>query len=103
MKCRPGLGQVVQTALKEIICLEHLNQYSSQVKLILEGLLSHFFSADRTSYFIEDVQWFLELVNKQECLSKLDTSEEHKYEQEEDVELSAAFEVQTEVKNHYPL
>ena len=31
----------------------------------MEGLFSHFFSAYRPNYHVEDVQWFLELANHQ--------------------------------------
>ena len=47
-------------------CGTKLQECNIQAKLVLEGLLSHFFSADRSSYAMEDVGWFLELVNKQE-------------------------------------
>ena len=32
----------------------------------MEGLFAHFFSPYRRGYHAEDVQWFLELANKQE-------------------------------------
>ena len=36
----------------------------------MEGLFSHFFSADRPGYHHEDREWFLQLANQQEdwCL-----------------------------------
>lgn len=39
---------------------------NTSVRLIIEGLLAHFFSPDRPSYFPEDALWFLKLANKQE-------------------------------------
>ena len=32
----------------------------------MEGLFSHFFSADRRGYHEEDMRWFLELANQQD-------------------------------------
>ena len=32
----------------------------------MEGLFSHFFSADRPGYHEEDREWFLELANQQD-------------------------------------
>ena len=37
----------------------------TEVKLVVEGLLAHFFSADQPKYVLEDVKWFLKLLNKQ--------------------------------------
>ena len=36
------------------------------VRLLVEGFFAHFFSSYRHGYHTEDVQWFLELANKQE-------------------------------------
>ena len=36
------------------------------VRLLVEGLFAHFFSPYRWGYNTEDIQWFLELANKQE-------------------------------------
>ena len=36
------------------------------IRLLVEGLFAHFFSPHRHSYHTEDIQWFLELANKQE-------------------------------------
>ncbi len=38
---------------------------NTSVRLVIEGLLAHFFSADRPIYDSEDALWFLELANKQ--------------------------------------
>jgi hypothetical protein len=40
--------------------------YFLQIRLLVEGLFSHFFSIHRPSYRQEDRQWFLELVNFQQ-------------------------------------
>ena len=37
-----------------------------QIRLLMEGLFSHFFSADRPGYHEEDAKWFLELANQQD-------------------------------------
>lgn len=34
-------------------------------RLLMEGLLAHFFSPYQCVYHTEDVQWFLELANEQ--------------------------------------
>jgi hypothetical protein len=35
-------------------------------KLVIEGLLAHFFSTDLPQYALEDARWFFELINKQQ-------------------------------------
>ena len=73
--------EIALEAIFSVECGTELQQFSTQIKLVLEGLLSHFFSADRSSYAVEDVGWFLELVNKQEqLLSKKSISEAAEYE-----------------------
>lgn len=103
MKSRPSLGGVVEVALEAIFsveCVTKLQQSSTQVKVVLEGLLSHFFSADRSGYAVEDVLWFFELVNKQEqWFSKDYKSKLVKYKQEEEIEVSATLQVQREVND----
>lgn len=39
---------------------------SVQIRLLMEGLFSHFFSVDRQGYHEEDRRWFLELANQQD-------------------------------------
>lgn len=39
---------------------------NTPVRLVIEGLLAHFFSPDRPSYVQDDVVWFLKFANKQE-------------------------------------
>ena len=47
------------------VCI--VNRFSSvQIRLLMEGLFSHFFSADRRGYHEEDMRWFLELANQQD-------------------------------------
>ena len=43
-----------------------LHRCSTPVRLVMEGLLAHFFSSDRPSYVSEDVLWFLKLANQQD-------------------------------------
>ena len=42
-----------------------LHRDNHHVRLIMEGLFAHFFSAERQSYHRDDVQWFLQLANEQ--------------------------------------
>ena len=68
-ECCPRLSEVtsviVEVISEENIYLSH-HHGSCSVRLLLEGLFAHFFSPDRPGYHTEDVQWFLELANKQE-------------------------------------
>lgn len=52
-------------AVEAMVSTEHAST-PTQVKLVVEGLLAHFFSADQPKYVLEDVKWFLKLLNKQQ-------------------------------------
>ena len=41
------------------------NDWSESARVILEGLLAHFFSPERQHYNSEDIHWFLSLANCQ--------------------------------------
>ena len=56
LKNRPSFSKMV----------ELLEECQIPVRIIVEGLLAHFFSPDRPSYADEDVLYFLEMANQQE-------------------------------------
>ena len=62
---RPNLEEMVSVTLA---ILSETTTFSSvrSVRLLVEGLFAHFFASYRHSYHTEDIQWFLELANKQE-------------------------------------
>ncbi len=60
---RPGLTKLMEIVLSHFSCLE---QCGKPVRLVVEGLLAHFFSPDRPSYVDEDVLYFLEMANVQD-------------------------------------
>ena len=43
-----------------------LHRCNPAVRLVMEGLLAHFFPPDRPQYHTEDILWFLKLANEQE-------------------------------------
>ena len=43
-----------------------LHRDNDTVRILLEGLFAHFFSAERQSYHPNDVRWFMELANEQQ-------------------------------------
>ena len=63
----PRLQDVVSIIVQELfgssidVALQHHN---TQLRRILEGLFSHYFSIHRPTPNAQDCQWFLELVNK---------------------------------------
>ena len=54
---------MVSVAVK-VISATNSKTYS--IRFLLEGFFAHFFSPYRRDYLMKDVQWFLELANKQE-------------------------------------
>ena len=49
--------------------LKIISETTSRVRSVchlVEGFFAHFFSSYRHGYHTEDIQWFLELANKQE-------------------------------------
>ena len=64
MHC-PRLIEVVDI-ISETSFSPSLHHDSRSVQLLMEGLFAHFFSPYRRGYHTEDIQWFLELANKQE-------------------------------------
>ena len=62
---RPNLAEMMSVTLEMISETSFLPRYRS-IQLFVEGLFAHFFSPYRHGYHTEDVQWFLELANKQE-------------------------------------
>ena len=63
--CRPNLEEMVLVTL-EILSETTTFSRVRSVRLLVEGLFAHFFSMYRHGYHTEDIQWFLELANKQE-------------------------------------
>ena len=59
----PNLAEVASVAVK-VISETSSKIYS--IRFLVEGFFAHFFSPYRRGYHTEDVQWFLELANKQE-------------------------------------
>lgn len=59
---RLGLTGVMEAILSSGL----IARGKTTIRLIVEGLMSHFFHPDRPSYALQDVLWFLELVNQQE-------------------------------------
>ena len=53
---RPGLREVI-SVVEEVQSLPNLT------RIVMEGLLDHFFSPIRPNYFESDVIYFLELAN----------------------------------------
>ena len=43
-----------------------LHRCNPTVRLVMEGLLAHFFPPDRPQYYTQDILWFLKLANDQE-------------------------------------
>ena len=63
------LGAVAELAL-EVFANAGLNSsspigHNESTRIILEGLLAHFFSPERRCYNSEDIHWFLDLANSQ--------------------------------------
>ena len=63
------LGAVAELAV-EVVENAGLNSslpsdYNESIRIILEGLLAHFFSPERQCYNSEDIRWFLNLANSQ--------------------------------------
>ena len=51
------------------VAVEVISETNSKIwsiQFLLEGFFAHFFSPYRRCYHMKDVQWFLELANKQE-------------------------------------
>jgi hypothetical protein len=63
MKSRPDLGGAMEVALEAMVSTKCTK---AAARLVVEGLLAHFFSADLPQYVLEDVRWFFELINKQQ-------------------------------------
>ena len=85
---RPGLAGVMEVTVEVVSSsgfTTSLHRCNSAVRLVMEGLLAHYFSPDRPTYVEEDVLWFLQLANDQEqwCLNPF------LGEEEKEVELSA--------------
>ena len=51
--------------MEAILASDFINRGNTAITLVVEGLLAHFFSPDRSSYSPKDVLWFLELANQQ--------------------------------------
>ena len=51
--------------MEAIIASGFLSRRNAAIRLVIEGLLAHFFSQDRPSYSSDDAVWFLELANQQ--------------------------------------
>lgn len=66
---RPSLSGVIEVAVE---CLSSasfspsLHRSNASVRRLMEGILAHFFSPYRPSYYQEDVVWLLKLANEQE-------------------------------------
>ena len=57
------MAEVASVAVKVIS--ETYSQNCS-IRFLMEGFFAHFFSPYRRGYHTEDIQWFLELANKQQ-------------------------------------
>lgn len=63
----PRLRNITEVVIQELIgssvdvALQHHN---TQLQRILEGLMAHFFSTHLPAYNVQDIQWFLEMANK---------------------------------------
>ena len=64
----PRLEEVT-SSLTGVLCGKtfsaSLHQDDKLVKVLLEELLAHYFSADRPGYHPEDIKYFLQLINAQ--------------------------------------
>ena len=61
LKVRLGLSGVMEAILSSGL----IDRGIIAIRLVIEGLLAHFFPPDRSSYSLEDALWFLELANQQ--------------------------------------
>ena len=61
VKPRLGLSEVMEAILSSGFTARG----DTPIRLIIEGLLTHFFSPDRPSYTKEDARWFVQLANQQ--------------------------------------
>ena len=64
----PRLGDITRIILEELsghASSQEVTTDPTQVRHIVEGLLSHFFSLHQTSYHRDDVRWLLEMANLQ--------------------------------------
>ena len=69
---------------------------SSSVRVIKEGLLAHFFCAERRSYHLDDVKWFLELTNEQVHMPHMHSSPSDSWT-DGDFEMNVSEKVQSHV------
>ena len=53
--------------------------YDEAVRILIEGLLAHFFNPNRQCYHVDDIRWFLHLANSQRAWGCDQLEEVHEF------------------------
>ena len=82
---RPNFASVLDISMATVATptfVMNIHDFNSPVRLVIEGLMAHFFAPERLSYVPEDVKCFLKSANKQTQWCYLSPQEDNSTEEE---------------------